>query len=87
MLPVTFYQNASPKSQQFRHNKKYFEYTKKPAIQLHPGKLTGVFRLGTDQPVFDENGKNDISVEDLAVAIIDELENNRFIKKRFSLGY
>lgn len=58
-----------------------------PAIQLHPGKRTGVFRLGTDQPVFDSEGKNDISVEDLAVAIIDELENSQFIKKRFTLGY
>jgi putative NADH-flavin reductase len=58
-----------------------------PAMQLHPGKRTGVFRLGTDQPVFDSEGKSDISVEDLAVAIIDELENNRHIKKRFTLGY
>jgi putative NADH-flavin reductase len=58
-----------------------------PAINLHPGQRTGVFRLGTDQPVFNEAGKNDISVEDLAVALIDELEKNRFIKKRFTLGY
>jgi putative NADH-flavin reductase len=58
-----------------------------PAIQLHPGKRTGVFRLGTDQPVFDSEGKSDISVEDLAVAIIDELESNQHIKKRFTLGY
>ena len=29
----------------------------------------------------------DISVEDLAVAIIDELEENRFIKGRFTAGY
>jgi putative NADH-flavin reductase len=58
-----------------------------PAMQLHPGSRTGKFRLGTDQPVFDENGKNDISVEDLAVAIVDELESNSFIKKRFTLGY
>jgi putative NADH-flavin reductase len=58
-----------------------------PAMQLHPGKRTGVFRLGTDQPVLDSEGKSDISVEDLAVAIIDELENNRHIKKRFTLGY
>lgn len=58
-----------------------------PAANLHPGKRTGVFRLGTNQPVVDENGKNEISVEDLAVAIIDELESNRFIKKRFTLGY
>ncbi|MEO6848987.1 MAG: NAD(P)H-binding protein, partial [Mucilaginibacter sp.] len=58
-----------------------------PAIILHPGERTGVFRLGTDEPVFDTNKKSEISVEDMAVAIIDELEKNRFIKKRFTLGY
>ena len=58
-----------------------------PAIHLHPGKRTGVFRLGTDKPVFDNENQSDISVEDMAVAIIDELEQNRFIKKRFTLGY
>lgn len=58
-----------------------------PAIHLHPGKRTGVFRLGTDQPVFDDKNQADISVEDMAVAIIDELEQNRFIKRRFTVGY
>jgi len=58
-----------------------------PAANLHPGKRTAVFRLGADQPVVDENGNNEISVEDMAVAIIDELESNRFVKKRFTLGY
>lgn len=58
-----------------------------PAANLHPGKRTGNFRIGTDNPVVDENGKNEISVEDMAAAIIDELENNRFIKRRFTLGY
>lgn len=58
-----------------------------PAIQLHPGARTGVFRLGTDQPVFDADHKSDISVEDMAIAIIDELEQNQFIRKRFTLGY
>lgn len=58
-----------------------------PAIVLHPGERTGVFRLGHDQPVFDANNKSEITVADLAVAIIDELESNRFIKKRFTLGY
>lgn len=58
-----------------------------PAIELHPGKRTGVFRLGTDQPVFDDKNQGKISVEDLAVAIIDELEENRFIKRRFTVGY
>lgn len=58
-----------------------------PAIHLHPGKRTGIFRLGADQPVFDDNNQADISVEDMAVAIIDELEQSHFIKKRFTLGY
>jgi putative NADH-flavin reductase len=58
-----------------------------PAINLHPGERTGVFRLGTDNPVFDENGKNEITVADLAVAALNELENNQYIKTRFTLGY
>jgi putative NADH-flavin reductase len=58
-----------------------------PAINLHPGTRTGVFRLGTDQPVFDNNKNSEISVEDMAVAIIDEIENARFIKRRFTIGY
>jgi len=58
-----------------------------PAIHLHPGERTGKFRLGTDEPVFDEKGHAEISVEDMAVAIIDELENNQFVKRRFTLGY
>jgi len=58
-----------------------------PAIQLHPGTRTGAFRLGTDQPVFDADHKSEISVEDMAIAIIDELEQGQFIRKRFTLAY
>ena len=58
-----------------------------PAINLHPGERTGKFRLGTEQPVFNDEQKCEISVEDMAVAIVDELENNQFIKQRFTLGY
>lgn len=58
-----------------------------PAINLHPGTRTDVFRLGTDNPVFDAENKSEISVEDLAVALINELENKQFVQKRFTLGY
>lgn len=58
-----------------------------PAIHLHPGTRTGAFRLGTDQPVFDADHKSEISVEDMAIAIIDELKQGQFLKKRFTLGY
>ena len=58
-----------------------------PAILLEPGERTGKFRLGTEQPVFDANGNSKISVNDLAVALLDELENPQFIRQRFTLGY
>jgi uncharacterized protein len=58
-----------------------------PAIELHPGTRTGSFRLGGENPVFDANGKCAISVEDLAVAIVDELEQGKHKKARFTVGY
>jgi uncharacterized protein len=47
----------------------------------------GKYRVNTDTPVFDSNGKSEISAQDLGIAIIDELENNQFIKQRFTVGY
>jgi putative NADH-flavin reductase len=58
-----------------------------PAINLHPGQRTNNFRLGTESPVFNAEGKSEISTADLAVAIINELENNQYIKARFTVGY
>ncbi len=58
-----------------------------PAILLHPGERTGKYRLGTEQPVFGENGQCEISVQDLAVALVDEVENKQFTRKRFTVGY
>ncbi|MEO5324236.1 NAD(P)H-binding protein [Mesorhizobium sp. CC13] len=58
-----------------------------PAIHLAPGKRTGQFRLGGDQPVFDADGKSHISVEDLAVAIVDEAEAPQHTGRRFTAGY
>jgi len=58
-----------------------------PAIELRPGEHTGKFRLGTDNPVMDAEGKSGITVADMAVAIIDEIENGQFIRRRFTVGY
>ncbi len=58
-----------------------------PAIMLEPGERTGTFRIGTDQPVFDKNGESKISVTDMAVAILNEIEQPQFIQKRFTVGY
>ena len=61
-----------------------------PAIEMHPGTSgirKGTYRSGLENPVFDANGKSVISVEDLAVAITDELETPKHIKQRFTVAY
>jgi putative NADH-flavin reductase len=37
--------------------------------------------------VFDDKGESKISVEDLAVAIVDEAEQGKHIGKRFTAAY
>lgn len=58
-----------------------------PAAYFEPGVRTGHFRLGTDQLVTDPTGKSWISMEDYAIALVDELEQGRHRKQRFSVGY
>lgn len=61
-----------------------------PPIEMNPGTKhgrTGHYRTGLDNPVFDENNHSTISVEDLAVAILDEAENPKHLRVRFTVGY
>ena len=61
-----------------------------PAIEMHPGTSgirKGIYRTNEDQPVFDEKGKSVISVEDLAVAIVDEIEQPKHSRQRFTAAY
>lgn len=58
-----------------------------PAGTLESGKRTGKFRLGKDDLIIDENGISHISVEDYAVAMVDELENPKHHYERFTIGY
>ena len=58
-----------------------------PAILLVPGEASGTFRLGKDSPVFDDKGESKITVGDLAVAIIDEAEQGKHIRQRFTAAY
>ena len=61
-----------------------------PALETHPGITTGrtgTYRLGTDYPVFNEEGRSILSGEDVAVVIADEIETPRHHKKRFTASY
>ena len=61
-----------------------------PAIEMHPGITTGrtgKYRLGTDSPVFNEEGRSLLSGEDVAVVLADEVENPKHHQVRFTAAY
>jgi len=61
-----------------------------PAIEMHPGidtGRTGHYRLGTESPVFNAEGRSILSGEDLAVAVLDELEKPHYSRQRFTAAY
>jgi putative NADH-flavin reductase len=56
-------------------------------MQIQPGARTGKFRLGGEQLIKDKQGNSKISFEDYAVALVDELENPKHERSRFTIGY
>lgn len=61
-----------------------------PAIEMNPshsGLRKGHYRIGTENPVLDANGRSILSVEDLAMALVDELEKPQFSRQRFTAAY
>ena len=58
-----------------------------PAAFFEPGTRTGKFRLGTDQLISDAEGNSRISMEDYAIALVDELEKPAHQHARFTIGY
>jgi uncharacterized protein len=58
-----------------------------PAGIIEPGLRTGKFRLGKDDLIVNGKGESKISVQDYAVAMIDELEKATHHQERFTIGY
>lgn len=61
-----------------------------PAFEMHAGITTGrtgKYRLGLENPVFNDEQRSILSVEDLAVVIADETENPKHHQVRFTAGY
>jgi putative NADH-flavin reductase len=58
-----------------------------PSAFLLPGERTGRFRLGKDHLLTDAEGLSRISLEDYAVALVDELERPAHHRERFTVGY
>lgn len=58
-----------------------------PSALFVPGERTGAFRLGQDQLLTAADGKSWISMEDYAIAMLNEIEQPVHIGRRFTVGY
>lgn len=58
-----------------------------PPARLQPGTRTGRYRMGTDELLVDAGGSSTISMEDFAVALLDEAERPRHHRRRFTVAY
>jgi putative NADH-flavin reductase len=58
-----------------------------PGALLAPGERLGKYRLGKDHLLKDESGKSWISMEDFAIAMVDELEKPKHHRQRFHAAY
>ena len=58
-----------------------------PPAMLEPGTRTGRYRTGRDTLVTGADGQSRISMEDFAVALIDEAEAPRHTGARFTVGW
>jgi len=58
-----------------------------PAAMIEPGARTGTYRTGDDKLLSDAQGNSRISMEDFAVAILEEVEKPRHVRRRFTVAY
>lgn len=69
-----------------KNNNVNWTYISPPAL-LRPGTRAGQYRLGKDELVVDSEGASKISMEDFAVAILDEAENKKHQQTAFTVAY
>ncbi len=60
-------------------------YVSPPAV-IAKGSRTGRYRLGKDDLLTDEEGQSRISIEDYAVALVDELERGAHKRERITVA-
>jgi putative NADH-flavin reductase len=61
-------------------------YISPDAGRIRSGERTGRYRVGGDQILPPRPGAEDLSAEDLAVALVDEIEVSRHLQRRFAVG-
>jgi len=58
-----------------------------PSMFFGPGERTGKFRLGSEELLVADDGKSSISYEDFSIAMVDEIEQPKHHRARFTVGY
>ncbi|CAN7395960.1 NAD(P)-dependent oxidoreductase [Cupriavidus necator] len=58
-----------------------------PSALFEPGERTGKFRVGEETLLSDAAGKSWISMDDYAIAMLDEIEKPAHSRQRFTVGY
>ena len=58
-----------------------------PSALFVEGERTGRFRLGGNELLTAANGKSWITYEDFSIALLDEVEQPKHIRERFTVGY
>ena len=58
-----------------------------PPGRIAPGERRGSYRVGEDELLVDEDGESSISMDDYAVAVLDEAGQPRHVGRRFTVAY
>jgi len=58
-----------------------------PAAEFESDERRGVFQIGGNQLLMDAAGRSRISVQDFAIALLDEVENPQFIHRQMTAAY
>ena len=58
-----------------------------PSAEFVEGERTGTFRLGQDHLLISAEGKSWITFADFAIAMLDEVEQPKHTRQRFTVGY
>lgn len=58
-----------------------------PGAVLEPGERTGRYRVGDDELLTDEQGNSRITMEDFAIAMLDEAEDQKHPRARFTAAH
>lgn len=58
-----------------------------PGALMEPGERTGEYRLGGDRLLTDDDGRSRISMEDFAIAMVDEALEPKHPRSRFTVAH